>query len=48
MKDFVKASDIDMLDIVENGYELPKILVDGIVQPKLKSLWTKEETSSSF
>ena len=30
MKDFVKATDIDMWDIVENGYELPKILIDGI------------------
>ena len=43
MKDFIEAIDIDMWDIVENGYELPKILVDGIVQLKVKSLWTKEE-----
>ena len=43
MKDFIEATDIDMWDIVENGYELPKTLVDRIVQPKVKSLWTKEE-----
>ena len=35
--------DIDMWDIVENDYELPKILIDGIVQPKVKSLWIEEE-----
>ena len=31
MKDFIEVTDIDMWDIVESGYELPKILVDGIV-----------------
>ena len=30
MKDFVEATDIDMWDIVENSYELPKILINGI------------------
>ena len=30
MKDFVEAIDIDMWDIIENVYELPKILVDGV------------------
>ena len=32
-----------MWDIVESGYELPKILIDGIVQPKVKSLKIEEE-----
>ena len=31
MKDFIEAMDIDMWDVVNNGYELPKILIDGIV-----------------
>ena len=51
MKDFIEATYINMWDIVESGYELPKILIDGIVQPKVKSLWTKEErkgTSLNF
>ena len=43
MKDFVKAIDIDMWDIVEIGYELPKILVDRISHPQVKSLWIEEE-----
>ena len=43
MKDFIQAIDIDMWDIVENGYELPKILIGGIVQPKVKSFWTEEK-----
>ena len=30
MKDFIKAMDIDMWDIVENGYEIPTILVKGV------------------
>ena len=38
MKDFIKATDKDMWDIIENGYELPKILIDGITQPKVQSL----------
>ena len=38
MKDFIKATNIYLCDIVKSGYELPKILVDGIVQPKVKSL----------
>ena len=29
--------------IIESGYVLPKILVDGIVQLKVKSFWIKEE-----
>ena len=31
MKDFLEATDIDMWDIVEHGYELPTILIDGII-----------------
>ena len=42
MKDSVKAMDIDMWDIVESNYELPKVLVDGIVQFKVKSFWIEE------
>ena len=30
-------------DIVEIGYELPKILIDGIVQPMVNSFWIEEE-----
>ena len=41
MKDFIKVTDIDIWDIVENDYELPKILIDGIAQPEVKSLWTE-------
>ena len=33
----------NMWDIVENGYELPKIIVDNIAQLKVKSLWNEEE-----
>ena len=43
MKDFTKATDIDIWDVVEHGYELLKILIDGVAQPKVKSLWTEEE-----
>ena len=35
MKDFIKATNIDMWDIIENGYELPKILIDGIVKGEI-------------
>ena len=43
MKDFVEATYIDMWDIVENGYELPKIYIDDIAQLRLKFLQTEEE-----
>ena len=43
MKDFVEATDINMWDIVENGYELPKILIDDVTQLKVKSFWIEEE-----
>ena len=31
MKYFIQATNTDMWDIVESDYELPKILVDGII-----------------
>ena len=37
MKDFLEATDIDMCDIIEHGYEVPTILIDGIIQLKAKS-----------
>ena len=43
MKDFIEAIDIDMWDIVELEYEVPKIMPDRIFQPKSKSLQKKEE-----
>ena len=30
MKDFLEASDIDLWDIVESGYNLHSIIMDGI------------------
>ena len=30
MRDFLKASDIDLWDIIENGYDLPSRIEDGI------------------
>ena len=38
MRDFIKATNIDMWDIVEFGYEFLKILIDGVYQPKVRSL----------
>ena len=43
MRDFIETTNIDMWDIVESRYEFLKIMVDGIVQPEVKSLQTKEE-----
>ena len=43
MKDFIEVMDIDMCDIIENGYEVPKILINGIYQPKVKSFWIEEK-----
>ena len=51
MRDFIEAIDTDMQDIIELGYEVLKVVIDGIFQPKVKSLWTKKErkkTSSYF
>ena len=48
MKDFIEATNIDMWDIVENGYELFKILIDGLFKPMVKSLWTEEERKKHF
>ena len=36
IKDFVEATDVDIWELVEDGYDLPKT-------PKPKSLWTKEQ-----
>ena len=38
IRDFIKATNVNMWDIVEFGYEFPKILIDGVYQPKVKSL----------
>ena len=40
--------DIDKWDIIEIIYKLTKILIDGIVQPKVKSLWIKEERKKNL
>ena len=37
-KEFIKATDIDMVDIIESGYEGPKIMIDRVVQLKVKSI----------
>ena len=42
MKNFIKTIEIDAWNIVENGYELPKILIDSVFQLMVKSLWTEE------
>ena len=47
MKDFIEAMDIDLWDIEKNGYEMPKILIDGVYQPKMKSLQSKEERKNT-
>ena len=43
MKDFIEDLYIDIWDVVDNGYELLKILIDGIFQPKVKSFWIEKE-----
>ena len=48
MRDFINATSIDMWDIVEFGYEFPKIIIEGVVQPNVKSLWNKEEKKRHF
>ena len=30
IKDFIEAIDVDMWDILENGYAMPKILINGV------------------
>ena len=43
MKDFLEASDIDLWDLVENGYNPPSRIENGITISKLRSSWTDEE-----
>ena len=43
MKDFIETIDTDIQDIVENGYELSKILIDNAYKPKVRFLWFEEE-----
>ena len=43
MKYLIEATGINIWDIVESGYESPKILVDKVIQPKVKFLWIEEE-----
>ena len=40
---FIEGMDIDMQDIVQNGYKMSKIWIDCVYQLKVKSLWTKEK-----
>ena len=41
--DFIEAIDNDMCDIVESRYEVPKIMINGIFQPKVKSFSIEQE-----
>ena len=43
MKDFIEAIDIGIWDIVDFGYEFPKIMIDRCFEPKVKSLCIEEE-----
>ena len=43
VRDFTGATDINMWDIIKSGYKFLKILIDGVYQPKMKSLWIEEE-----
>ena len=43
MRNFIKATNIDMWDIVELGYEVLKIMINENFQPKVKSLWIEKE-----
>ena len=43
MKDFLEASDIDLWDIVENGYNPPSKTKNGIIILKLRSSWIEDE-----
>ena len=48
VKDFVKATNIYMWDMFENGYELPKILIDGIAQPKVDPFRLRKKGRNIF
>ena len=43
MNDFLEAYDIELWDIVENGYNLPSRTEDGITLLKPKSSWIEDE-----
>ena len=43
MKDFVKVSDVDMWDIIDNGCNPSYKIEDGILIKNLKTLGQKEE-----
>ena len=43
MKDFLKASNIDLWDIVKNGYNPFSRIEDGIIILKLRSSWIENE-----
>ena len=43
MKDFIDATKINMWDMVTFGYKFTKIMIDGVYQPKVKSLQIEEE-----
>ena len=45
VKDFIEATDIDMWDLIKNGYQPPMTIINNIPQPKPISLWTNEEKS---
>ena len=43
MKDFLEATDIDLWDIIENGYNPPTVIEEGITILKPRRSWTKDE-----
>ena len=45
MKDFIEVRDVDMWDLVKNGYEPSMTMISSIPQTKPKSLWTNDEKS---
>ena len=48
MKDFIEATDIDIWDVVENGYDPPRYVLEGILELKLKNLWNKDNRKKHF
>ena len=43
MKDFLEATDIDLWDIIENGYNPPSAIENGITILKPRSSWSEDE-----
>ena len=43
MRDFIRDSNIDMQDLVENGHNPPNIIENDISILKPRSEWTEEE-----